>query len=47
MIHQCSSSIVVVIFYIGFVESLVIGVGWFGVDVWDIGFCSIWDVCGL
>jgi hypothetical protein len=23
------------------VESLVIGVGWFGVDVWDVGFCSI------
>jgi hypothetical protein len=31
---------VVGIFYIGFVESLVIGVGWFGIDVWDVGFCS-------
>jgi hypothetical protein len=33
MIRQCSTSIVMGIFDIGFVESLVLGVEWFGVDI--------------
>jgi hypothetical protein len=47
MSRLCSSSIVVGIFDVGFVGSLVVGVGCLGLDVWGMEFYSIWDVCGL
>jgi hypothetical protein len=44
MIRLCSSNIMMGIFGDGFVESLVIGVRCFGFYLWDVAFCSIWDV---
>jgi hypothetical protein len=44
MSRLCSSSIVVGIFGVGFVESLVVGVRCFGFYLWDMVFYSIWDV---
>jgi hypothetical protein len=41
MIHLCSSNIVVGSFGVGFVGSLVIGVGCFGFYLWDMAFYSI------
>jgi hypothetical protein len=43
MIHQCSNSNVVNIFYVVCVNSLVIVVMLFGLGVWGMVICSIVD----
>ena len=47
MIRLCSSKIIEGIFFVGFVESLVVEVGCHGFYLWDMAFYTIWGVYGL